>query len=167
MDRPGVIDGATGALVEAYRRIGEERMRGLPFYNPRLSVEAVGFREWAGRGLGVLVAPWLMSLVVLPGPADDWSALPPGRQQGWELPAGRYELTLARPEGIPPHFALALFTTVTDFPDQETARAVALEVLDRLLHPEEAREDGAEGRPPEGSPGVSRRGLLRGIVGLP
>lgn len=45
-------------LVEAaFRRIDAERMADLPFRNPALRVEAVGFRMHDGQWLGVLVTP--------------------------------------------------------------------------------------------------------------
>lgn len=142
------IDG----LCDAYRRVARERMRGLAVCNPALEVEAVGFADWQGRRLGVLVAPWFMNLVLLPGPADDWRALPAGARQRWVLPGGEYELTVSRVEEADVHQSCALFTTVLDFPDQETARRVAVAVIEDVRR---ERGDAGHGAP------MSRREFLR------
>jgi [NiFe] hydrogenase assembly HybE family chaperone len=154
--------------LEAAYREAETRMAGLPVFNPRLAVEAVGFREWdEGRRIGVLVSPWFMNLVLLPGPGDDWSGLAPGSRQTWALPDGEYPFVVAAAGEVPRHQNLALFSAVTDFPDMETARAVAREVMGALFTVSDGAAPPSE-RPPQAG-GVreplSRRDLLRRAVG--
>ena len=108
-------------------------MQDLPIFNPNLKVEAVGFTPWQGRLLGVLITPWFMNLVLLPGAQDDWSELASGTSETWELPAGEYEFTVTADDALGVHQSLSLFTTVIDFPDQQTARAVAQEITERIL----------------------------------
>ena len=124
---------AIDKLLDAYRRIGEQRMHGLAIFNQRLEVEAVGFTEWDGHLLGVFITPWFMNLVLLPGEQDDWSELASGTSAAWELPAGEYEFTVNPDTATGVHQSLSLFTTVTDFPDQQTARAVAREIIEQIL----------------------------------
>lgn len=50
-----------------FEHIAVMRMRGLPIVNPALGVEALSFRRWAGEWLGVLITPWSLSLMLLPG----------------------------------------------------------------------------------------------------
>jgi [NiFe] hydrogenase assembly HybE family chaperone len=124
---------AVDALVQAYRKQAEPRMVGLPMYNAALELEAVGFASYEGRPCGVLIAPWFMNLVLLPGEHEDWSGLTPGKSFQVTFPAGDYRCMLSAPEGIAPHLSLPLFTTVVGFADQDSARQVAREVL-RQLH---------------------------------
>ena len=140
--------------VLAHYREADERMRDLPFYNGRLSVEAVGFTEWEGRGLGVVIAPWLINLVVLPGADDDWSGLAQGEQTDWRFPAETVRLTANRLDAGGIQLTAPVFTTALDFPDQATARAVAAEIVPGLL----AAPDRSRG---ETAP-LSRRDFLRG-----
>ncbi len=119
--------------MEAYRRIGEERMGGLPIFNKRLEVEAVGFTEWEGHLLGVLIAPWFMNLVLLPGEEDEWSDLKLGTKNTWVLPSGKYEFSVCPSAEAGPHQSLSLFTTVVDIPCQEIACGIAQAVMDRVL----------------------------------
>ena len=149
-------------LVEVFERIHRKRMQGLPVVSQILEVEAVGFTQWRGRQLGVLIAPWFMNLILLPGEGDDWRGLRKGARQHWELPAGELEFFVAEVAGIT-YQSCALFTSVLDFKDQATARAVALEVMRQILNPGEAGFR-AHGRPTELST-VSRRELLRRYLG--
>ncbi len=120
-------------LTEAYRRISEERMRGLPLFNERLTVEAVGFTEWEGHLLGVLITPWFMNLVLLGGDQDDWSKLINGTSTSWSLPSGEYEFIVNTTTAAEVHQSCTLFTTVSDFPDQETARLVAQTIMANVI----------------------------------
>lgn len=160
------MDSVIDRLVTVYRDKVQPRMRSLPLYNTALSVEAVGFEAFEGRLCGVLVTPWCMNLVLLPGEDDDWTRLAPGKKIKAVFPAGEYLCMLSRVEGIAPHLSLPLFTTVQGFTDQETACQVAREVL-RQLHQDTTKpvqvdpvdsklERSGLQRP------LSRRGLLRG-----
>lgn len=128
------MEDALHNLLEAFRGIDRERMATMPFYNPRLEVEPVGFDSWDGHLAGVLIAPWLMNLVVLPG-EETWQDLDPGSRVELSLPAGRYEFTTCRLPEAGLHLSLPLFTGVKEFPDQATARQIAAEVRSRLFGP--------------------------------
>jgi [NiFe] hydrogenase assembly HybE family chaperone len=153
-------------LVAGYRRIDRERMRGLPIYNGALQVEAVGFRPHGRCLCGVLITPWFMNLVLLPAADEQWSASTFGDKVVWQFNAGEFEFTRAVLEETGTHLSTPLFSTVQDFPDQDTARQVAEAVLEQLsqagseslshdpLDAELARS--GFNRP------VSRRTLLRG-----
>lgn len=132
------------ALVGLYQRIATERMQGLPIVNPALEVEAVGFGAIDGHEVGVLIAPWFMNLVVLPA-TDDWDAEAAGATVQWPLPSGRYAMTVCRDETLGTYLTAVLFRSVTDFPDQDTARRVAAEIATAL------------GRGPDAAGGAGRR----------
>jgi [NiFe] hydrogenase assembly HybE family chaperone len=139
-------------LVVRYEAIYEERMRDLPIVNPKLSVEAVGFDQWEDQDLGVLVTPWFMNLVLLPD-SKRLVDLPQGERVECSFPSGPCELTVYHDEELGSYLAAVLFRTVADFPDQDTARAVAEEALANLLAEPPTKESGK----------VSRRGLLTGL----
>jgi [NiFe] hydrogenase assembly HybE family chaperone len=156
------VDSTVTALVDAYGRVADRDMSTLPGYNDRLRLEAVGFRVWEGHYVGVLVAPWFMNLVLLPGAADDWSELAGAETSEWKFPAEKILFNPCALEGAGLHLTASLFTDLTGFPDQDTARAVGLEVMNRLFQGGAEPEDEATAagasrlleRP------VSRRGLF-------
>jgi [NiFe] hydrogenase assembly HybE family chaperone len=151
-----VTDPVLRRLIERYRE-ADPRMRDLPFYNDRLDVEAVGFRDWESHRLGILITPWFINLVLLPGTADDWSALRQGDQSDWHLPAETIRFTASCPDDGDVYLTAPVFTNVIGVPDHEAAKAIAQQVLESLLA-KPGTEKSAPGR------AVSRRDLLRGKV---
>jgi [NiFe] hydrogenase assembly HybE family chaperone len=157
-------------LVSFHSRVAVERMRDLPIFNERLEVEPLGFREFDGRLVGILISPWFMNLILLPGAEDDWSGISVGSSSTWKFPAGEYEFHAGDLDGVGPHYTAALFSTVVDFPDQETARAVAQGVMEELLAndasraPETVRKGGGDVLFDQT---MSRRGLLRRVILMP
>lgn len=158
------LDRACARLLDGYRAVAAGDMSALPGFNPELTLETVGFREWEGHGLGVLIAPWFMNLILLPGPEDDWTEVDPREGCEWKLPA---ELIVFHPcelAGPGLHLTAPLFTNLRGFPDQDTARAVAREVMHQLFEPgaEHAPADAGATRLLEKP--VSRRGLFRFVA---
>lgn len=123
------------ALENAFRRISATRMADMPLRNSALAVEAVEFREWEGRLVGVLVTPWSMSLVVLPRAGAGSRALRLDERQQWRFPSGDYEfMGGAEPECGTFQFC-SLFSPPTEIADQEQAREVARAVMQQLFQP--------------------------------
>lgn len=139
-------------LVGRFNGIYRENMRGLPICNPALKVEAVGFEAMSPHRLGVLITPWFMNLVLLPGD-DGWAAMPYGAKDEVSLPAEPCEFTICRDETLGVYLSAILFRSVSDFPDQQTAVRVATEVLQQLRTPV----------PPKAAARISRRTLLGGM----
>jgi [NiFe] hydrogenase assembly HybE family chaperone len=142
-------------LVAHFRTVALERMQGLPIVNPRIEVEAVGFRDLGEHRFGVLIAPWFMNMLILPG-TDEWASLDQGTSVNVGLPEGEYDFTVTRDEASGENYLSAiLFRTMADFPDQDTARAVAEDIVERLYTEPEPPQ-------PAEAPRISRRGLLSG-----
>jgi [NiFe] hydrogenase assembly HybE family chaperone len=149
-------------LESVFGAIHRERMCGLPILNPRLRVQVVGLRPWAGGWLGVLVTPWTMNLIALP--ADDLSGEALGQVGSKRIrafPSGDYEFLAGDPAGLGPHETCSLFSPMHEFADQEAAVAAALEVLKTLMEQSAAL---AQPAPALERP-VSRRGLFRALAG--
>jgi [NiFe] hydrogenase assembly HybE family chaperone len=142
------VDQLQGHFDEIYR----ERMRDLPIVNDQLAVEAIGFREFEDHEIGVLLTPWFMNLFLITGD-DQWSDTEQGSTVDIPLPAENCEFIVSHDDELGTYLSAILFRTVADFPDQDTARAVADEVMASLFSVPEAD-------PPKR---VSRRTLLSGM----
>ncbi len=169
---------AVTRLVEAFRMIHATRMRDLPFLNPALTVEGVGFRHWQDRLLGILITPWFMNLMLLPTDAAACAMPGEGEKQTWTFPAGRFDFVSGVEEGIGWYQSCSLFSPMACFADQESARATAVAALEALFRPSAQEIQPPAGRdslvapppaPPAALPGtvpldqpLSRRALLRG-----
>ena len=76
-----------------------------------------------------------------------------GDKSSIEFPSGPIEFTTSRDEGLGTYLTAVLFRSVSDMPDQETARAIAQQVMNELFVP--ARDERA----------LTRRDLLTGLRG--
>ena len=104
-------------LEAAYRVVHDTRMRGLPFVNGALRVEAVAFAPWKTYWLGVMVTPWSMNLMLLPGDANAWRSLPVGDKRRYRFPAGDFDFVAGRADDIGEYLACSLFSPVLEFAD--------------------------------------------------
>ena len=127
-------------------------MRGLPILNPRMAVEVVAVRDFGEHRICVLITPWFMNLVLLPG-KDEWSGVDQGESISIEFPREALDFMVSHDDAIGTFLSAVLFRTVTDFPDQDTAREVARQVMEDLFTSDKktARKT------------INRRSLLTGL----
>jgi [NiFe] hydrogenase assembly HybE family chaperone len=163
-------------LTRFYDRVWREQMHDLPFVNPALSVEAIGFRRHEGDWVGIVVTPWFLNLFLIPGGGTLWQDLASGEQRTVAFPVGELDFIAdnnPNPEApITAYQYCPLMHPVQHLPDQATARQAALDALDALMKPPpapEPTEDAALAAVPATpsaavEPKPARRAFLRGIV---
>ena len=153
-------------LEATFTRIWKTRMADLPFLNPALRVESVGFRPWEGQWLGALVTPWSVNLVLMPGDGE-WKSLPMGGERFAVMPAGRFRFIAGIDGELGEYHACSLFSPALEFADHASARATAEAALEALF--DAANAPGADGYQPSGAKQepagpaeVSKRDFIRG-----
>jgi [NiFe] hydrogenase assembly HybE family chaperone len=124
-------------LEDGYRA-AYARMRGLPFVNVALAVEAVAFAPWCEHWLGVLVTPWCMNLVLAPRDRRAWTPLAIGAERRYRFPAGDYVFIGAADAIAGEHRICSLFSPVQQFDDHASACLVATLARAALLDPAHA-----------------------------
>lgn len=113
-------------LVSVFARIGEERMKDLGLYNPELQVEAVGFRRWQGWLAGILVTPWFMNFMLLPGPeTENLAGVEPGSRRRIDLPKGQVVFVVGEVEEVGPYLSHSIHSPMGQFPDHASASTTA------------------------------------------
>lgn len=120
-------------LERVFAHIAATRMAGLPILNPALRVEAIGFRAWEGRWIGVLVTPWTISLVLLPGADAPLEPLLPDQKRVWHFPSGAYPFMGLNGDELGACHMCSLISPVAEFPAHEDAVAVAREAITALF----------------------------------
>jgi [NiFe] hydrogenase assembly HybE family chaperone len=138
MSDSAVLDASPAERLEKVFRAAAVRMAGLPVSNLALRVEAVGFAEWEGCWLGVIVTPWCMNLVLAPRDSARWTPLAPGDKRRYRFPAGEYEFVGAADAVAGEYQVCSLASPLPDFDDHETARQVASLAREALLDPANA-----------------------------
>ena len=118
--------------------IAVTRMADVPIVNPRLRVETVGFRLWQGFWVGVLVTPWSINLVLLPGDDVPLEPLRQDEKRAWTFSSGTYQfMGLSEPQ-LGPCQMCPLLSPVAEFVAHEQAVALAREIAAALFTDVEA-----------------------------
>lgn len=120
-------------LVADFRVHGPRSDADIRTQNAALQVEAVGFRRHGESLVGVLVTPWFMNLLLLPGGGEDWSPAAPGTVQHVRMPSGTYEFLQARRPVLGEYKLCTLFSPMDEFSSQGQAVAVAETVMRALF----------------------------------
>ncbi|MFC5708031.1 hydrogenase-2 assembly chaperone [Aeromonas eucrenophila] len=83
----GFATNPASLLVAQYERIAREQMCELPFYHPSMPIlaECLLFED---QWLGCVLTPWMLSLVVLPGPDQHWPVRASSERLALQLPCG-------------------------------------------------------------------------------
>lgn len=124
---------ARAAAVERAFAAAAARMAEFPICNRALRVESVGFREWGGVVVGVLVSPWTMSLLVLAGRGGPLPRLQAGALERWSFPSGAYEFVPGEHPDLGPYRSCSLLSPPEGIASQDDARAAADAVLAALF----------------------------------
>lgn len=163
-------DDPSAWLVAHYRQVWQERMADLPFVNPALQVEAVGFTRHQGDWLGVMITPWFINLFLLAGGGELWGDIPAGERRYLNLPCGTLQFLADDDPGLGPYQYCPLIAPVSSVPDMASARQAAADALRTVFAVPAAAVAAVEpAAPPSAVPGeeksVSRRGFLRTLAG--
>ncbi len=128
-------------LEATFEKIHLEQMQGIPILNSAIKVQALGFRLYQGRVLGVIITPWLMNIVMLPKQNEDWSNMELGHKQPHKFPSKTYKFMVNDIDGIGPCQTHSLYSPMRDFASHEQAVTVAQEFLDSLMVEKELTEE--------------------------
>lgn len=120
-------------VANVFERIHREQMAGLPLLNKALSVTALGFQEFEGRILGMLITPWMMSLLWFPAAQDDWQSQALGSKNMVAFPGGNYRFLINVIDELGVCQMHSLHSPMHRFGSQAAAIAEATAFLDKLL----------------------------------
>jgi len=163
----------SGKLEAVFDKIQRERMAGIPILNSALRVASVGMQRLGPSWLSVLITPWFINVMLLPGSeaeAEAWAKTPIGTKITRALPCGTFEFIAGSENGIGPYQMCSLFSPVLEIQDQAAALAVAeaslTAVLDESLHPDNQKKAAAAAakEAAKDAARVSRRDLFSGLV---
>lgn len=121
----------TEKIESAFRRIERDCFADIDFCNRALEVAAVGFALREHGWSGIVITPWFLNLMILPG-TEDWERLPVGQRRRIELPAGRFEVRGGEDEQLGEYLYCPMISSMSVFANQAEAVEVAKELV-RLL----------------------------------
>jgi [NiFe] hydrogenase assembly HybE family chaperone len=119
-------------LVAQYERIAREEMQGLPFYHAIMPIvaECVLFEaQW----LGCVLTPWMLSVVVLPGPDQRWPVRSSSDRLALQLPCGNMTFMVGELPETGQQLACSLMSPLDPHLGAEQGRSLVSSTLKMLL----------------------------------
>jgi [NiFe] hydrogenase assembly HybE family chaperone len=123
-------------VVSCFQTIYQQRMADIPVINEKIEVSAVGFQHWQNSILGILITPWFMNLILLPGESENWDEYELLSKQSYSFPSGRYTFITGYEEAIGKFQMCSLFSPMFEFADNNSAVETAEIAIRELLNKE-------------------------------
>lgn len=153
-------DSPAEAVEQAFFRIQREQMADVPILNPVLSVAAVDFQRWQGHWLGIVVTPWCMSLLLLPGGSENWVTTGENQRRFVKFPAGDFAFLGSAEAELGEYQSCPLFSPMGKFSSQSEATLTARASLIALLTAPQQSPKAPGEEKTAGEPSLSRRRFL-------
>ncbi|CNF93744.1 hydrogenase 2-specific chaperone [Yersinia enterocolitica] len=126
-------------LEQVFGQVAADEMRGLPFYRDHIPLRACGFQLFEQQWIGALLTPWMLSLVVLPGPQQSWQRRAVGERLMLALPCGSISFTVSEIAGCGQYLSRSLMSPLDtslsaeralQLAEQSARMALSLPVMD-------------------------------------
>ena len=121
-------------LEHTFNTIQQQRMADVPIVNDVIKVHAIGFQPWQKSYIGVLVTPWFMNLILLPGKTQNWDDLQELSKQTHCFPSGKYTFLTGYEDTIGKYQMCSLFSPMFEFADDSAAVETAQIVIRELMN---------------------------------
>ncbi|HHA0034310.1 TPA: hydrogenase-2 assembly chaperone [Yersinia enterocolitica] len=112
-------------LEQVFGQVAADEMRGLPFYRDHIPLRACGFQLFEQQWIGALLTPWMLSLVVLPGPQQSWQRRAVGERLMLALPCGGISFTVSEIAGCGQYLSRSLMSPLDSSLSAERALQLA------------------------------------------
>ncbi len=119
-------------LVAQYERIAREEMQALPFYHANMPVVAE-CTLFEGQWLGCVLTPWMLSVVVLPGPDQLWPVRSSSDRLALQLPCGNLTFMVGALPETGQLLACSLMSPIDPHLGADEGRALVGSTLKMLL----------------------------------
>jgi [NiFe] hydrogenase assembly HybE family chaperone len=124
------------SVQKVYSQVLETDMQHMAFCQLSLPVYATPFVHYQNQWLGVLLTPWMLSILILPGPNECWPPRQLADKLGLEFGAGReskhYTFIVNQHPQLGQYLACSLMSPVKGIGDAESGIALAKDILNQL-----------------------------------
>lgn len=137
-------------IADAFAAIAAGEMHGLPFVHPQMPVHVPPFTLFEEQWLGCALTPWMLSLLVLPGPGQCWPRRNVSQRLGLQLPYGAMTFIVGELPALGQYLSCSLLSPLPRELSAEQGARLAQDCLKMALSL------------PVADATLSRRGLLFG-----
>lgn len=119
-------------LVEQYQQIAQDEMATLPFYRAEMPI-VVEMQQYEGQWLGTVLTPWMLSVVILPGPDQVWSLRKLGERIALSLPRGDMTFMVGELPKTGQQLSCSLMSPIEPHISADEGKALVADTLKMLL----------------------------------
>lgn len=103
----GYAENPAEQVEAAFRQVADESMEGLPFINSAMPIKAE-FQTFDNQWVGTIITPWMLSVLILPGPDQIWDERQVGQRIGLELPYGNMTFVVGQMDSLGQYLSCSL-----------------------------------------------------------
>ncbi len=122
--------------AELFRKEMEQisvNMQDLPFYRHDITCFTPNFILYEGQWIGTVLTPWMISIIVIPGPEQLWEGRTVGDKLGLQLPYKTMTFTVSSINSIPQYLSCSLLSPIDPSLTPEQAVQLTKDCLTMLL----------------------------------
>ena len=135
-----IIDEKVTILENAFNHIYKERMHDVPILNDKVEVRVIGFQQWNNSYLCIMITPWFMNLMLLPGETENWDDKQETSSSRHTFPSGNYQFLVGYEPAIGKYQMCSLFSPMFEFADNDAAVETAEVAIKELMNIENVEE---------------------------
>ncbi|HEI8858574.1 TPA: hydrogenase-2 assembly chaperone [Citrobacter koseri] len=94
----------------AFEEIARRSMHALSFLHPNMPVYVSDFTLFEGQWTGSVIAPWMLSALIFPGPDQLWPVRKVSEKLGLRLPYGAMTFTVGELDGVSQYLSCSLMS---------------------------------------------------------
>lgn len=122
-------------LKETFQKIVEQDMKDLPFLHPGVEVDTYGFQIFENQWVGALLTPWMLSILILPGPGQVWPVRKVSDKLGVTFPRGDATFMVGHIDAIGQYLSCSLMSPLDKKIGQFALSEMANQSVRELLTP--------------------------------
>ena len=122
--------------AELFRKEMEQisvNMQDQPFYRHDIPCFTPNFILYEGQWIGTVLTPWMISIIVIPGPEQLWEGRTVGDKLGLQLPYKTMTFTVSSINSIPQYLSCSLLSPIDPSLTPEQAVQLTKDCLTMLL----------------------------------
>ena len=129
-----ILEKKVALLEVTFNTIYKERMHDVPIINDKIEVTVIGFQQWQSSYLCIMITPWFMNLMLLPGETENWDDKRETTSNKHTFPSGNYQFLVGFEPDIGKYQMCSLFSPMFEFADNDAAIETAEVAVKELMN---------------------------------
>lgn len=109
----GFMTAPKAEVKAAFDVVARESMHDLTFLHPSMPVYVSDFTLFEGQWVGSVITPWMLSVLIFPGPEQVWPVRKVSEKLGLRLPYGAMTFTVGALDNVSQYLSCSLMSPLS------------------------------------------------------